>query len=135
MIKAFFGHLCIILMVNIWQRMTQTLRISILLHSGLVTFRINFRRIRKPLMSMVFGLSGRDHDSQNQCYFIFGDTKILSNSKSKSQIVSKHIILRSVRMLEIDSFVIVGNGRGKSRISVLKCLANLGYGINIFQKA
>ena len=42
----------------------------ILLHFGVVTFRIPFGKTRTPFIFMVFGPSGRDHDSQNQLCLI-----------------------------------------------------------------
>ena len=59
----------VIFNVNIIKRLTQKLHRMILLHVGLVTFRIHFRETRKPFIVMVFGPSRRDHDSQNQYYW------------------------------------------------------------------
>ena len=42
----------------------QKLRRTILLYAGLVTFRFHFLKIRKVLIFMIFGPSGRDHDPQ-----------------------------------------------------------------------
>ena len=50
------------------ERLAQNLRRIILLPFGLVTFRIHFRKPPKPFIFIVFVLSGRDHDSQNQYY-------------------------------------------------------------------
>ena len=44
------------------------LRTMILLHFGLITFRIDDGIIRKPLIFMVLGPGGRDHDCQNQLF-------------------------------------------------------------------
>ena len=48
------------------KRLARKLRRIMLLHFGLVTFRFHFGETRKPIISMVFGPSGRDHDAQNQ---------------------------------------------------------------------
>ena len=46
----------------------QKLHGIILLHFGLVAFRIHFRKTRKRFMFMVFGLGGSGHDSLNQLF-------------------------------------------------------------------
>ena len=56
------------LTVNVIERLTQKLRIITLLHLGPITFEIHFRRRRKPIIFMIFGLGGRVHDSHNQYY-------------------------------------------------------------------
>ena len=48
------------------QNLTQKLRRIILLHFGSATLRTNFKKTRKPIILLVFGPGGRDHDSQNQ---------------------------------------------------------------------
>ena len=54
--------------VSIIKRLAQKLRRIILPHFGLVTFGIHFRETRKPIIVMIFGPTGRDHDPQNQYY-------------------------------------------------------------------
>ena len=44
-------------------RLARKLRRSILLHFGLITFRIHFWESRQPLIFMVFGPGGHDHGS------------------------------------------------------------------------
>ena len=56
----------VISIVDIIERIAQKLRIIILLHFGLGTFRIHFGKTQQVIMFMVFGLSGRVYDSQNQ---------------------------------------------------------------------
>ena len=51
-----------------WKRIAQKLRIIILLHFGLVTFRFHFGETRKVIISMIFGTSGRDHGPQTQLF-------------------------------------------------------------------
>ena len=62
-LKGFWG---VIFIVDIIKRIAPKLRRTILLHFGLVTFRFHFGETRKPIIFTVFGLGGRDHDSQNQ---------------------------------------------------------------------
>ena len=50
------------------KRLAQKVCRTILLRFGLVAFRFHFEKPRKLLMFMVFGPSGRDHDSQNQLF-------------------------------------------------------------------
>ena len=50
-----------IFILHIKKRIAPKLCRIILLHFGLVTFRIHFRKTRKTYMFMVFGPSGRDH--------------------------------------------------------------------------
>ena len=57
------GLLGAIFIVNIIKRIAPKLHRIILLHFGLVTFRIHFGKTLNPLIFMVFGPSGRDHDS------------------------------------------------------------------------
>ena len=65
-----------LLIIKIWKRIARKLCIIIFLQFRLVTFGIHFRKTWKVIDLLVFGPSGRDHNSQNQ-YFIFGDTEIL----------------------------------------------------------
>ena len=62
----------VILIVNCIKRLAEKLRRIILVHFGLITFGINFRKTRKLIIVMVFGPGGRDHDFQNQLYLILG---------------------------------------------------------------
>ena len=66
------------LIVFFIKRLSQKLRIMILLHFGFVTFRFAFRKTRKVIIFMFVGLGGRAHDSQNQYYLSLetpGDSK------------------------------------------------------------
>ena len=47
---------------------TRNLCRSTLLHLGVVAFRIHFGKIRKPIIFMIFGPGGCDHDCENQLY-------------------------------------------------------------------
>ena len=47
----------VIFTANVMKRIAGKLRRIILLHSGLITFRIHFRRTRKPFMFMVSDLA------------------------------------------------------------------------------
>ena len=55
--------------VNIKKRLARKLRIMILLHLELVTFRFHFGRSRQIIIAMFFRPSGRDHDAQHQLFF------------------------------------------------------------------
>ena len=67
-------------MSTVENRGSQKLRRFILLHFGLVTFRIRFGEIRTPFIFMVFGLGGRDHDSRKTNYFQFWKHRDTSNN-------------------------------------------------------
>ena len=54
-IQEFLGHVWISFKVNIWKRIAQQLRLCVLLHLGLVTFRFHVGEIRKPIILMFFG--------------------------------------------------------------------------------
>ena len=56
------------------------LRIS-LLHFGLVTSKFHLRKTRKPLICMVFGPGGRDHDSQINYFKLRRHQDSSNNSK------------------------------------------------------
>ena len=64
------GGLGVMFTVNIIKRLTEMVRRMILLHFGLMTFRIHYWKTRKPLIFMVLGPGGHDHDSQNQLFLI-----------------------------------------------------------------
>ena len=68
--KRGMGRVCggIFIVNVVIERLTQKLHRIILLQFGLVTFRIHFRKTRKPFMFMVSGPGGHDHDSQNQLF-------------------------------------------------------------------
>ena len=59
------GDLGAMFIVNL-KRVGQKLRRFMLLHFGLVAFRIHVPHTQKVIMCMVVGPSGRDHDAQNQ---------------------------------------------------------------------
>ena len=80
-----YGGLGSHLIVNIIIRIAGKLRRIILLHFGPVTFRINFRKTRKPFIFMVLGPAGLDHGSPNQVFLILETPRYLkkqSNSRS-----------------------------------------------------
>ena len=78
------GGLGAISVVNIIKRLAQKLHRIILFHFEFVTFRIHFRKIRKPITFMVFRSSGHDHDSQNQLFLIVEAPRYFKNPR-KSQ--------------------------------------------------
>ena len=63
--------------VNIIKRIAQKLRSIILLHFGLVTFRIYFGKKRQVIIFIVLGPGGRDRDSQNKLRLTLGPPKLL----------------------------------------------------------
>ena len=62
------GGLGGIQIVNIMKRIAGKLRKIILLHFGLVTFRIHSWKTRKPTIFMVLGPGGRDQGTPNIIY-------------------------------------------------------------------
>ena len=55
---------------NYYKRLAQELRRIILLHFGLVSFRIHSGKTLKPFIFMILGPRGLDHDPQNQVFLI-----------------------------------------------------------------
>ena len=55
-----------VIFTNIIGRIARELRRIILFHLGLVTFRFHHWKTPKPLIFMVLGTGGGDHDSRNQ---------------------------------------------------------------------
>ena len=51
---------------NFTKRIARKLRKIILPHLGLITFGINFGKTQQPIIFMVSGRGGRDHESPNQ---------------------------------------------------------------------
>ena len=71
------GHFC----CKYRYKISQKLRIIILLHLGLETCRPHYWKTLKPLIFPVLGPGGRDHDSQNQLFLIWGAARYLRKSK------------------------------------------------------
>ena len=67
----------VICIVNIIQVLAEKLRKIILLHFGLLTFRIHFRENRKLIIVMFSGLGGRVHEPRNQYYLSLETRRIL----------------------------------------------------------
>ena len=70
-IRACDGHFCAIFVVNMIERIAPKTRSIILLHFGLVTFRIHYAKTekRKPITSMIVGC--RVHDFPNQHFHLW----------------------------------------------------------------
>ena len=64
-----WGTICC---VHFKQRVARKLHRIILLQFGVVTFRFNFGKTRKPIIFNIFGPSESVHDSQNQLCLIKG---------------------------------------------------------------
>ena len=77
-----------IVLVTIIQRIAQKLCRVVLLHFGIVPFRIHFGRDRKPIIFIIFGPIGHDHDSKNQHYPCLG-TPVLRVSAA----LARHLLL------------------------------------------
>ena len=92
--KSGFEYKGSIFIVSIIKRLAEKLHRIILLHFGL-TARIHLWENLNNIVSMVFGLGGRDHDSRNQ-YF---KTNLESNSE----------ILRNLCFGKIEHFEHCGN--------------------------
>ena len=88
------GVICIVI---IMKRIARKLRRIILLHFGLVAFRIHFWEIRQRFILMVFGPSGRGGDSQNQ-YHLSLETRILQIIQEQSQIISRSNICLEISL-------------------------------------
>ena len=81
---------------------------------------------------MVFGPSGRDHDSQNQL-FLLCETPRYFKKSNKSQIISKNISFGNSTILEIETFEFVGkDGDRQSKIRLF--YENIEHGMNIYPK-
>ena len=84
------------------KRVARKLCRIILLHFGLVTSRIRFGKTRKPIIFMVFGTSGRDHDSQNQLYLILGTPNDSNKFKEDPETFLKNSISGNLTFSEIE---------------------------------
>ena len=89
----------VIFIVNIIQRTSRKLRRITLLHFGLVTFRIHFRTTRKPIILMVSGTGGRDHDSRNQLFLFLEAPRYFKTIQETSRTIFKHVICGNLRIL------------------------------------
>ena len=89
---------------EVW--IAQKLRIIILLHLGLVNFGLHSGKTWQPIMFMVFGPSGCDHDSQKPISIIFGDTKILQTIQEQSQTILEKYYLGNIRIVQNESLKI-----------------------------
>ena len=76
--KSINGIICI---VNCIERWAHKLRRIILLHFELIASKIHFRKTENPLMFMVFGPSGCDHDSPNQLCLTLAHGMTPNNSR------------------------------------------------------
>ena len=74
------------------KQITRKLLRIILLHFGLVTFRIHYWKTPRPLIFMVLWPGGRDHDSWNQSHFILGDTRTFQIIQEKFPSISKKYV-------------------------------------------
>ena len=70
-------------MVNIIERRDGKLLIIILLHFRLVTHRFHYWETPKPIICMVLGPGGRDHDSQNKYHLSLETPRHSKQSKKK----------------------------------------------------
>ena len=82
---------------------------------------------------MVFGLGGRDHDSQNELFLTLETPGYFKNERNPSSFL-KHIMFGNLTILDIENF-----GKGGDRLKKIPkihliCCENLEDGINIFQK-
>ena len=75
--------------VNIIKRIAQKLRIIILLHLGLETFRFIIGK-QKIIIVMVSGPGERNHDSQNQCHYLWSRQDTSNNLKRSNVFVGKY---------------------------------------------
>ena len=87
-----------IFIVKAHKRMARKLRVIILLHLGLVSFRFHFGRTLKVFIFMIFGPSGRGHDSRKH--------QLTPNNSSESQIIFEKIW--NLEILRIETFENVG---------------------------
>ena len=79
------GAICIL---NFNKRLAQKLRRIILLHFGHATFRMHFRKTRKPFICIVFGPGGRDRGPQHQLFLALETPGYSKQFKNKSRIIS-----------------------------------------------
>ena len=113
------GVLGAIFIVNIMKRIVQKLCRTILLHFGLVFFRIHFGKTKKVTISMFFGFGGLAHDSPNQCYSSLETPGYSKWFKKNPESFLLNILFGNLRKLKIASFENVGTDWGRqSRRSV-----------------
>ena len=119
--KMRFGVWGSIFNVNIIRRIAQKFRRIMLLHFGLVTFRIQIGKTRKHVIFMFFGLGGRVHDSQNQYYLSLEipeySKKIMKNPNTFYKICLLEISkFRKSNILILLEIVVVGGPEDPSNM-------------------
>ena len=105
-----------ILNLNINKSMAQKLRRNILLHFGVLAFKINFGTDRQSIIFIVSEFGGRVHDSQNQCLLSL-DTPNYSKIQEHPESFLKNIIWGNLDILKIGNLLFFGND---ARRSILK---------------
>ena len=99
-IKGILYYVWVIFIVNIMKRIGQKLRIIILLHFGLITFRFHYRRSRTTLIFMILKFSDASMTPQTS-YFIFAETMTRQIIQGKTNHVEGTGILKIWSLLEI----------------------------------
>ena len=82
----------IIFIADSIKRITQKLRRIILLHLGLITFRIHFRKTRKPRMCMFFSLADVTMTPKTKICVILDTPSYHKRDKKSDNNLSKYII-------------------------------------------
>ena len=77
-----FCNCLVICMVICWTSFALKLRRFILFRFGLITFRIH---LPKDIIFMIFGSSGRDHDSQNQLFLTLDPPNYFNKYKKNTK--------------------------------------------------
>ena len=132
--KACLCILFVISMAHIWKKLARKLHRIILFHFGLVTFRIHFGKDRAVIILMVFGPSGRDHDSQTNYSYLWRHQDTPKNPRTNPNHIQKILFWGHSKSWQIHKLYLFGKaGPEQSRRSAELFLEN-EYGINIFQK-
>ena len=98
---SMFGNLLVISRVNTNKRITGKLRITILLHFGLVTFRSAYGKYRKPFISMISGFSDASLSPKTNIIHLWRHQGTTKNRKTS------HMFFINIRMWEIQISVFV----------------------------
>ena len=125
----------VIFTVNIIERLAQKLRRSILLHSGLITFRFNFGKPGRPHFSWFSDLVDVSMTPKTNYFLFLEAPNDFKTNKKNTKWFSENTILGNLEILDIDNLENCGKGGGRNIPKThLKSLQNIEYESNIYQQ-
>ena len=104
----------VIFVLNTSKRLARQPRRIIQFHFGLITFRIHCGKTRKVINCMVFGASGRDHDSQSQYHLSMQTPGYSKSFKKNADPFLKHLIFGNLKTSKIGNYETCGKDVGRT---------------------